>query len=58
MNDLSTPVNDDENGMEQSEISEHMGMHEHDLSEGGEFLNDGIRMNEQPFHTKHHPSRQ
>lgn len=29
--------------------SEHMGVHEHDESGGGEFLGDGLRMTEQPL---------
>lgn len=29
--------------------SEHMGIHEHDQSGGGEFLGDGIRMSDQPL---------
>jgi hypothetical protein len=36
--------------------SEHMNVHEHDLSSGGEFLDDGLRMHEQPLHlTKKNP---
>ena len=49
MNDLSSMINGGENGGEEAESFEHMSIHEHDLSQGGEFLDDGIRMTEQPL---------
>lgn len=57
MNDLSAMANGGENGNEEIEGPLHMGVHEHDLSEGGEFLSDGIRMSEQVFKTRNTPTR-
>lgn len=52
MNDLAGMINGGENGNEETEAPLHMGIHEHDLSEGGEFVSDGIRMSEQVFKAK------
>lgn len=41
---FSTPEGDEE-----MLPSEHMGAHEHDQSGGGEFLDAGLRMHEQPL---------
>jgi hypothetical protein len=43
-------INDNEENTNDDFASpSHMGIHEHDLSGGGEFLNDGMRMHEQPL---------
>ena len=49
MDDFAGMTKGGEGAGEDNETPQHMGLHEHDLSEGIEFLNDSIRMNEQVF---------
>lgn len=46
MDNLRALFNPDE---EAEDARAHHPMHEHDLSDGGEFLDDGVRMKDQPF---------
>lgn len=57
MNESGGMINGSEEGNEEAETALQMGLHEHDLSGGGEFLGDGLRMNEQVFQAKATPGR-
>jgi len=57
MNDSLGMAQGGQNDNEEIESPLHMGRHEHDLSEGGEFLSDGVRMSEQVFKPRDTQSR-
>lgn len=43
---------EEDKGSQASESSLHPGIHLHDESNGGEFLDDGVRMTELPFKSR------
>jgi len=57
MNDSLGLPNGAENINEENENPLQRGLHEHDLSEGGEFVSDGIRMSEQVFKARNTSTR-
>lgn len=50
-NFLSMDDDEDENVNMEEESSQHMGLHEFDQSSGSEFLDESLRMTEQPLKT-------